>query len=291
MAGIDFLNVFNKDKIYEEEGSALSRYRDKIDYDAGDHLRWLGATLLGRGNEFTQTALQQGAKASLEQDTADKADTTIQAIRSGLSGSGIKDLEGQLKLKKDETIEQYNTRLLGLKTTADMVLEAEMSTPDFDRSKVTSGDAGALTSLVRSTKDQTATDTKNEARLEIERERNYRARLDAARYAHESGETNRRLAHQANETAKLQAFETQQTNSRLAHEATQNNLTRQYQADLAKHDSETKLQLGMMESADRRADRRAAREDRIAAQRQQSIAALMKGLTQLGAGFAIQCLL
>jgi hypothetical protein len=287
MAGIDFLNVFDKKKIYEEEGSALSRTRDTIDYDFGDNLRWLGANLLWRGDEFKQTALQEGAKATLEQSTADKADPVIKDIRSGLSGSGIKDLEDQLKLRSDETIEQYNTRLSGLKRTADMVLEAEMITPNFDRTDITSGDAGALTALVRGTKDQTATDNKNEARLEIEKERNYRARLDSARYAHEAGETNRRLSHEAAETAKMQAFDTQQTNARLAHESQQNNLTRQYQADLAKHDSETKLQIGMMESADRRADRRAAREDRVASQRQQSIAALMKGLTQLGAGFAI----
>ena len=62
MAGIDFLNVFDKNKIYEEEGADLSRYRDSIDYDFGDNLRWLGATLLGRGNEFTQTALQSRSK-------------------------------------------------------------------------------------------------------------------------------------------------------------------------------------------------------------------------------------
>ena len=49
----------------------------------------------------------------------------------------------------------------------------------------------------------------------------------------------------------------------------------------------TKLQLGRMESADRRADRAAEREDRMAATRQASIMALIKGLTQLGAGFSI----
>ena len=94
-------------------------------------------------------------------------------------------------------------------------------------------------------------------------------------------------AHNASEASKLRAFETQQTNSRLAHESEQNNLTRQYQTDVAKYDANTKLQLARMESADRRADRAAAREDRLAAQRQASIMALVKGLTQMGAGFAI----
>lgn len=50
---------------------------------------------------------------------------------------------------------------------------------------------------------------------------------------------------------------------------------------------EQNLQLAIMTNEDKAADRRIAREDRLAAQRQQSIMALMKGLTQMGAGFAI----
>ena len=47
------------------------------------------------------------------------------------------------------------------------------------------------------------------------------------------------------------------------------------------------LTIAQMNQADRAADRRYQREDRLALQRQQSIANLIKGLTQLGAGFAI----
>ena len=127
--------------------------------------------------------------------------------------------------------------------------------------------------------------TRQEGRADAKEER---ARIEAEKIRnHTITESNNARAHEAAETSKLRAFEAQQTNSRLAHEATQNNLTRQYQADLAKHDANTKLQLGMMESADRRADRAAAREDRLASQRQASIMALVKGLTQMGAGFAI----
>ena len=127
--------------------------------------------------------------------------------------------------------------------------------------------------------------TRQEGRADAKEER---ARIEAEKIRnHTITESNNARAHEAAETSKLRAFETQQTNARLAHESTQNNLTRQYQADLAKHDANTKLQLGMMESADRRADRAAAREDRLASQRQASIMALVKGLTQMGAGFAI----
>lgn len=47
------------------------------------------------------------------------------------------------------------------------------------------------------------------------------------------------------------------------------------------------ITIAQMNQADRAADRRYQREDRLALQRQQSIANLIKGLTQLGAGFAI----
>ena len=104
---------------------------------------------------------------------------------------------------------------------------------------------------------------------------------------HTASEANNQRAHEAREKDKQLAFQTQQTNSRLAHEANENNKTRRYQAELAKHDSNTKLQLGMMESADRRADRSARREEAAANQRIASINALIKGLTQLGAGMAI----
>jgi hypothetical protein len=104
---------------------------------------------------------------------------------------------------------------------------------------------------------------------------------------HTTLEGNNQRAHEANENARLQAWKSQEEARRLNHVASENNKTRRFQAETAKYDANTKLQLGRMESADRRADRAAAREDRLASQRQQSIAALMKGLTQLGAGFAI----
>ena len=112
-------------------------------------------------------------------------------------------------------------------------------------------------------------------------------RIEAGRLAHDASQKNALYAHTASENSKERAYKTQDTNARLAHEANQNNLTRQYQTDVAKYDANTKLQVAQMDSADRRADRAAAREDRLASQRQASIMALVKGLTQMGAGFAI----
>ena len=286
--GIDIFNIFDKDTIYEQEGAAsLSKKRDSMDTDFGDFTRWLAASALGRGYQFTPGALFEGGKAAVEGRIADDAVESLATIREGLTGSGITDLEDQLTLKSNETEKEYTTRLAGLKNTANMVLQAELETPDFDRRKITSGKASAVTGLVRSTLDTTKSTAEAKAEQKLAEERSYQERLRAAQNAHQSDQTNALYAHQASETSKRQAFETQQTNARLAHESNQNNLTRQYQTDVAKYDANTKLQLGRMESADRRADRAAAREDRLASQRQASIMALVKGLTQMGAGFAI----
>ena len=47
------------------------------------------------------------------------------------------------------------------------------------------------------------------------------------------------------------------------------------------------MQLAQMDRADRREDRRMAREDKLADRRQQSIMMLIKGLAQLGQGFSL----
>ena len=90
------------------------------------------------------------------------------------------------------------------------------------------------------------------------------ARQDAL-YAHQAQETNAMNAHNANESNKRMAFERELQDAR----------------------SKQTLQLAMMDRQDRKEDRRIAREDRAADKRQQSIMMLIKGLTQLGAGFSI----
>lgn len=83
------------------------------------------------------------------------------------------------------------------------------------------------------------------------------------------------------------AFQTQQTNAMNAHNARESSKRRAHEEALANHRNEQTMQLAMMDRQDKMADRAAAREDRAATQRQQSIMALIKGLSQMGAGFAI----
>ena len=66
---------------------------------------------------------------------------------------------------------------------------------------------------------------------------------------------------------------------------------RQFEAaqnrELTREQNKMQLNIAMMDRQDKREDRRIAREDREADQRQASIMMLIKGLTQLGAGFTV----
>ena len=85
----------------------------------------------------------------------------------------------------------------------------------------------------------------------------------------------------------LLAHQTEQTNRRLAHEASETNKTRLHELALQEARNNQTMQLAMMDREDKMADRRYMREERAADKRQQSIMMLIKGLTQLGAGFSI----
>ena len=103
------------------------------------------------------------------------------------------------------------------------------------------------------------------------------------RYYHQQEESNKRYASESEyrkwKDEKDDAWrkhQSEQQDKRLTAERQERGLQR-----------EQNLQLAIMDREDKKADRRMAREDRLASQRQASIMALVKGLTQMGAGFAI----
>ena len=97
----------------------------------------------------------------------------------------------------------------------------------------------------------------------------------------------RLLAWKETEANKTRAYNTREANAEREHNARESDKRIAYEDSVARMRSENQMQIALMDREDKRIDRRYQREDRLAAQRQQSIAALMKGLTQLGAGFAI----
>ena len=71
------------------------------------------------------------------------------------------------------------------------------------------------------------------------------------------------------------------------YQAEENNAWRKSQAEKEERRYDMQMQLARMDRSDKREDRRIAREDRQADKRQESIMMLIKGLSQLGAGFSI----
>ena len=114
MPGIDILNFYDADKIYAEEAGSLNDKRTKIDYDFGDNLRWLGASILGRGDEFSRETLTKKAAAVQEQQINDLASGDRQTIRESLGGTKV-DLD-DLKIRPGETAVEYEARKAGLLT-------------------------------------------------------------------------------------------------------------------------------------------------------------------------------
>ena len=60
LPNIDFLNVMgDADQHYINERNSLNDKRTDLKYDIGDHLRWLAASAVGRGDEFSQETMRQ----------------------------------------------------------------------------------------------------------------------------------------------------------------------------------------------------------------------------------------
>ena len=85
----------------------------------------------------------------------------------------------------------------------------------------------------------------------------------------------------------LYAHQTQQTNLMNAHNADQANKQRAHEFAVQEARNAQTMQLAMMDREAKMADRQYMREERAADKRQQSIMMLIKGLSQLGAGFSI----
>jgi len=85
----------------------------------------------------------------------------------------------------------------------------------------------------------------------------------------------------------LLAHQTQQTNLMNAHNADQANKQRAHEFAVQEARNAQTMQLAMMDREAKMADRQYMREERAADKRQQSIMMLIKGLSQLGAGFSI----
>ena len=151
----DFLNVLgDKDDFYKSERGALKDNRTDIKYDAGDHLRWAAASLLGRGDEFSKESLLEGA-AKLENEALNKRGATKKArqlIREGDSLLGIDRKAGDLKITSGMDVSEFDDRLSSAANLSSRAIETKAAMPGVDLAGVTT--IGGLVQRVADRKEE-----------------------------------------------------------------------------------------------------------------------------------------
>ena len=86
---MDLFDFLNADKIYKEEAGALNDRRTDIEFDAGDRFRQFGASLFGRGDDFSKEAILEGARKKIEENLEDKYGGKIRTVQDDLQGVGL----------------------------------------------------------------------------------------------------------------------------------------------------------------------------------------------------------
>ena len=250
--------------------SQAENYRNRLKEDRSGIKKWgAGDMFNDMFAEGTREEVEAAAKNLVEKEINKGATSDIELIKQGLSGVPGVNVD-DLKIKDNETETQFDSRISGLKGTASAVIEAEGSTPGFDRTKLGENPTiSSVSQLKRSTTDGLEDDPTR-----------YGSR---AYMAQQTANTEARLDRQERESQRR--FDLQQDYQRFT--AEQNAADRRANRDLQRQQNQQTLQLAIMDRADKKEDRRIAREDRQADKRQASIMMLIKGLTQLGAGFSI----
>ena len=242
-------------KVAESQLSSYDPKTGKREKDIGDHLGdgLMSIFVRGFGDKVDQ------ATQDLHVDTlTEGAGNRLGRYGSVVGGEDTSDLTGL-------TSRELDRRLNSNQTLKDARTKAVSST-GRDRSEYMDlSDPDAILSLaathVRKDKESEKARLKAEA-AGIRQEQYDRQDL---LYAHQTGQTNLMNAHNADQANKQRAHE-------FAVQEARNNQT---------------MQLAMMDRQDKMADRRYMREERQADKRQESIMMLIKGLSQLGAGFSI----
>ena len=145
---LDFLNVLgDADDLYESasERSALKDNRTDIKFDPGDQLRYIGAMLLGRGDEFSKEALLQGA-SDAENKRLNKDATRRKAIRTIQEGDGLLGNDrtpGEFKIVSGTDVDALDDKLASASNLATRAIEAKARDPELNLAGV--GTIGGIT--------------------------------------------------------------------------------------------------------------------------------------------------
>ena len=238
--------------------SQAENYTDRLTDTRSGIKRWgAGDMFTDMFAEGTREEVEQRARELVEKEINTGSTGTRKNITESLGNTSV-DLSG-LKIQENETETDYNARLAGLEAAGKVNLNNTNTIDNYDPTKLKDGTVGAATALGGKTRKENKDlpgginyiTQQSENRLAIEDKR-YEAQLSRQQYNEDRDEAWRRS-----------------------------------QSEKEDKRYDTQMQLAIMDRADKREDRRIAREDRQADKRQASIMMLIKGLTQLGAGFSI----
>ena len=232
-----------------------------------------------------------GTKEEVRQRAAelveDKLNKGTSGARSNIldmtSGTQMGLTDDSLKIRPGETEQAYKNRINSTTRTGNAVLNAIATTPGFDPSKVEKGaTAGTVAGMQRSIVDEKTNENerKEQGRYDDIQERQTKTEERLATAQENQRLQNERAQafreHESSENRKERVY-----NARMERQR-QDALRADRKAELLMNREMKTLDRQYMRERDERADARAEKD-----KRQQSIMLLVKGLSQLGAGFSI----
>lgn len=109
---IDIFNILgDKEDFYKGERGELKDNRTDIKYDFGDHARYLAATLLGRGDEFSKAAVLEGTSAAENKRLNDLYRKKVREIKQADALRAKERSKGELKIKSGDNRADFEDML------------------------------------------------------------------------------------------------------------------------------------------------------------------------------------
>ena len=236
--------------------SQAENYRDRLTDTRSGIKRWgAGDMFTDMFAEGTREEVEKRARELVEKQINKGSTGTRKNITESLGNTSV-DLSG-LEIKEGETETDYKARLAGLEAAGKINLNNTSTIEGYDPTRLKDGTVGAAANLGSITRGETKETEQEKVQAETER---LEGRIDSQRASDEAWRR---------------------------YQSEENSAWRKSQSEKEERRYDMQMQLAMMDRSDKREDRRLAREDRQADKRQASIMMLIKGLTQLGAGFSI----
>lgn len=173
----DFLNLFDPKSVYQSRQLTDDRTELKDDWNFGDSARWLGAAILGEGDQFTREAVLENAQKYRTEKLNDQLrNERLKARQLGGIIPGVDVSERALKAQDGEKGSDTLARLQQLQLVGQAAQEALITNPNLS-SQLSQLGPGATVSTVNALRaadtqrqiDEKKRKTENREQLEIDR--------------------------------------------------------------------------------------------------------------------------